>query len=615
MYKKIVSHLIIICFLLPSFAWSQTGEDPATTQEIPQNIKDCKIDGKDLGALTVELSEYIVKNCNKGQQETTTTDTNGNQVVTWENVLYELNKDTNELTVTRSSGSKISGNLGESFPNNIALPIKSNQNQIKSITDITPANYSTVLGNEVRKLIDNYKQKLKDGYTVNTISISSSADKLWPTLSIPRGHTKDQVLNSYSLNQSKFNELHGAMGTGAKDHHFVKNQAMANEYNKILATNRGENIKILLKKLVFSQMTSEFQASLKDKNLDNWLSNNVKVTPKINQDQRRVDLEDNWVKSNEEETETYEFTPQEKEVVEETTIKCEDTCSKESKKFKKKKCIRTCCKDDCLKQFPEDNQKKEYRKCKRQCGKSLLSKILIGVGIGAGVGAAAWGISSLVKNRNQSSSTSNSYTPPVDNSINGWKFISASKTCIPFKFHPSKLDNVLYFKDESECLTKLSAPTSSPQTNSSCGSRANSPGSGSCGSNASSNSIHQNAPSEIAEESSNDSRDATEDDQEIDNLSDAQVLQQANSGNAEMTTIDPGYCTNQKYKILDDCYMTGHNHMRQKDPNVTPHPNYKVRSKKGVVKLFMKKILVCQYVENRAKYTIILDRDCRNGNL
>lgn len=399
------------------------------------------------------------------------------------------------------------------------------------------------------------------------------------------------------MSEAKFTILHNAMGAGARDHQFAKNQAQADEYNTILAKNRGKNIKILIKKLVFEPLATEFAPSLDGKTLDQWMSVNVKINHKINQEQRQVNITDNLIQSNDSVTQRYAFTPQEEEIVEERTKSCDDQCANETRKSKKNECVRTCCRDACLKEFPND--KKKQRQCKRKCGKSLLSKILIGVGIGAAVGAAAYGISRIGKrNNNESSGTNPNYTPPVDNSINGWKFISATGKCIPLRFDPSKLDNVLYFKEESECLTKVSAPTTT-KTNSSPSATVNTP---------------RSNDDDIVE-SNNDSRDIIEDEPEVDNLSDSQILQQANSGIGEITTVDPGYCTNVKYKILDDCYMTGHNHMRQKDPNVAPHPNYKVRSKKGVVKLFMKKILVCQYVENRAKYTIILDRDCRNGNL
>lgn len=597
MFKKIICHVIIFSFLLPSFAWSQASDNSVVTDaKLPEKIECSELNEIMLGTLNIFQAEYVAENCDKtGDNAESSTNDDGS--ITYTELEYMFDEQTKTLTVTETLRTEVKGNVGKSFAPNIAIPIITPlpaSALINSIDDINLTNYSKVLGKEVKDLIDDYRKKITEGYTFSKIEITATADKDWPNVVIPNGYSQEQVYNSYDLSESSYQALKFSKGLEGK--RLAKTQADADKYNRILATNRGKNIKTLIEKLVLKPLL--------DKPVPNGktiaqLSALIKFGPsnvRINHSERRVDVTDDFVKTTVNNPVTYNLTPKEEEIVEETTNTCEQKCKNERRKSKKNKCVRTCCRDKCLARISSD--KRKQRQCKRQCGKSLLSKILIGVGITAAVGAAAYGISRIGKRNNESSAPTPGYTPPVDNSINGWKFISANKQCIPFKFDPSKLDNVMYFKEKLECLTRLSAPTNNT-TNTSPGATVSTPSSN----------------DDDIVESNNKSRDIVEDEPEVDNLSDSQILQQANSGIGQITTDDPGYCTNQKYKILDDCYMTGHNHIRQKDPNVTPHPNYKVRSKKGVVKLFMKKILVCQYVENRAKYTIILDRDCRNGNL
>jgi hypothetical protein len=109
-----------------------------------------------------------------------------------------INDETGAVEYEGKRVNKLS-NAVKFFKDNICLPIKANNPNITSVSQITKDNYKSVLNDEVISLINNANKSFKQRLTLKTekITIVAAATSANATKDAPKGFTEEQVLACY----------------------------------------------------------------------------------------------------------------------------------------------------------------------------------------------------------------------------------------------------------------------------------------------------------------------------------------------------------------------------------------------------------------------------------
>lgn len=522
LHKRLMMKNLFILLLITATAnvLAQTDSSPSEVQiSSPPASTDTSSYSCDLSGKTTistEYAQWLQTNCQGPNRSSQEERDDGITTYTDITLLFEDGQVTERIQETTLAAE---GNLGDEFPPNIALPIKPNNTNITKISDITQNNYNSVLRDNVLNLINTYKSYYDQGFEVkDEIKITSTADRATASRRVPvGGYSQEQVDNSYSI---------GGL--------------IQNPTNEKLAENRGNNIRTLILNLVSDSLAEK-----------------IKVESITNQSTRRVDIS---------EVQFIKITSPDGR-----TITIEDVQANPENQEDEDSTVTTVT-------VNPDGKTKETKKPMK-----LWKKILIGAGIAAAIGGAAYGISRIGKSKRNNTSNSPAVTPTtvmVDPSIDGWKYLTSSKRCIPYKFNPNLLDGKIYFKTQDECKppTESSVPSADTENEVSINPKKPKP-----------------KPTRDVVKPTIISANEYDDDTDYSELPEQQILNLANTGNVH--TTDLGYCAKSSYKLLQPCPMT-------------KHANQHVRRQKGITKYFGRVTIVCQYIENKAKYTTILEKDC-----
>lgn len=148
--------------------------------------------------------------------------------------LFDFDFNYDDIIVEQTETKLETFDFSESYPDNIAFPVKPNAS-IKSTQDVLQEknlNYALL------EFITKLKAKIAKGVKIGTIKINSGASPEGANTNVPDGF--DQSIVNYSFSNDSGNKTGDAFGKSIK----------MSVDNKTLASNRGNNMKVILTTLI-----------------------------------------------------------------------------------------------------------------------------------------------------------------------------------------------------------------------------------------------------------------------------------------------------------------------------------------------------------------------------